>query len=420
MLAMQTSGLAPRKDWVCATTDRRTRANNIQADLLKRLNKYEAAEAANKGAQQDYAERLVVEYKGRSHGRIQFHRDAIDSSQQFMMNIDKAVSQLDNVSIKLKKERYERHTQMAVCERRLRLRKDRPQAELVNDCLQQALEDELQLLLVIRTEMLKREQEVRENREALAKLREALSSDTGCRRMKVSHEQHNLKPSVLPTIVGKVEEEQVSGSGALAQATRILGKVSGFCSGSLNAIRKSQFESSQATENIEANFGKHGKELGNLKKNLEDDLATLNLTIEKAEHDLDKHTRRVDPKEVDKVAIIDQSKGVLAQLMRSKQELLDDLHCKMKAWDVFEACKRVSPLNAFEAKKPKAKRPQSQGASSPNLQADMRRPQTSGSDMRRPQTSDSAPNLRADQPLQNPAEPSNWASTRELKLAQSS
>merc|ERR1719482_2043148 len=102
------------------------------------------------------------------------------------MNIDKAVQQLDNVSIKLKKERYERHTQMTVCERRLRLRAERPEPERVNDCLQQALEEELQLLMVIRQEMLKREQEVRENREALAKLREALSADTGCRRMKVA------------------------------------------------------------------------------------------------------------------------------------------------------------------------------------------------------------------------------------------
>jgi hypothetical protein len=298
---------------------------------------------------------------------------------------------------------------MTVCERRLLLREGRPQAERVNDCLQQALGEELRLLMRIRTEMLKREQEVHDNREALAKLRESLSADTGCRRLKVVHEQHNLKPSVLPTIVGKVDEDQVSGSEALEQAATILGKVSGFCSKSLDAIRRSQRDSSEATEQVQVNFTKHGKELGSLKKNLEDDLAALNLTIATAEHDLEKHTRRVDPKEVDKVATIDQSKQVLEQLVRSKQELVDDLHCKMKAGDIFETCKRVSPLNAFDAKKEKtkAKKPQSSSSTRELHVPEMARPRTSGS----------SPDLS----LQRLPEPSNnQASTREFKLSQTS
>ncbi len=77
-----------------------------------------------------------------------------------MMHIDKAVNQLDSVCIKLKKERYERHTQLMVCERRLVVRRERPPPERVNDCLQQALNAERHLLQEIRRELLKREEEV--------------------------------------------------------------------------------------------------------------------------------------------------------------------------------------------------------------------------------------------------------------------
>jgi hypothetical protein len=168
--------------------------------------------------------------------------------------------------------------------------------------------------------------------------------------MKVGHEQHNLKPAVLPNIVAKAEEEeQMTASEALKKAAAVLGRVNWFCQKSLEAIRKSQFDSSQVTENVQAAIEKHENDLANMTKTIEADLAMLNKTIEKAEHDLHMHSRRVDPKELDKVAFINQSKEVLAELHRAKQAMVDDLQCKIKARNISETCQRVSPMNCYEA-----------------------------------------------------------------------
>merc|ERR1711879_347724 len=105
---------------------------------------------------------------------------------------------------------------------------------------------------------------------------------------------------------------------------------------------------------------------------------------------------------VDKVATIDQSKKVLETLLRAKRELVDDLHCKIKARDIFETCKRVSPLNAFDAKKPKDKQRPQTSESSQNLRH---------VEERRPHTSSGSPNLCGDMPLPKMLERSDWANS---------
>lgn len=328
--------------------------------MTRRLKRYEDAEASDKAPATDFVQRETERFKANAQDRIEAHRSAIGEATQLTARISRAVTRLDKVSINMKKERYERCSQMQVCQKRLELREARPEPERINDCLQQALTRELELLTAARAQMLKGEAGVRAHREALAELRTELSSDTGSRRLTVAYEQHTLKPSVLPTLVQKQPQDQGdtpkgaqspqrdSARQLATRAAKLLGGVEAFCSRSLDVVQRSHQEAEMISEFVTARFLKRGEELSGQKKGIEEDLANLHKTIEKAEEELATHTKRLDPKDKEKAATIKASKSLLKELHLAREEMIEDLHCKIKAQDIDDACRRVRPLNAYD------------------------------------------------------------------------
>eukprot|EP00929_Paragymnodinium_shiwhaense_P106945 TRINITY_DN7284_c0_g1_i1.p1 TRINITY_DN7284_c0_g1~~TRINITY_DN7284_c0_g1_i1.p1 ORF type:complete len:448 (+),score=168.17 TRINITY_DN7284_c0_g1_i1:114-1457(+) len=348
-----------RKQWMDTTSGRRELARQLAGDMRRRLQKYEQNEQASKALELDFVEAERQRAKDRAMGRIEAHRHAVDESASLITRIGAAVNKLDDVSIKLKKERYERCTQLQVCQRRLELRDKRPVPERVKDCLTVELEKEQAALLQIRAELMRRETGVRQQRQRLADLRTELSADTGSRRLQVAHETHYLKPTVLPSMKPK-EDKDSEQKKALDDAKRrevltkmankLLGGVNSFCESSFEALQASQSSAAEMLETITLTFAKRADELAVVKQGVEEDLTALSQTIDKAEADLDKYTRRLDPADKEKGAIIAANKQLLKQLKATKEDLVEDLHNKIKAKDCDDACLRVRPMNAFDLK----------------------------------------------------------------------
>lgn len=348
-----------KRSWHAASSNRREMARRLAGDMRRRLKQYEDNEQATKALAMDFTEAEKQRNKEKALGRIEAHRSAVDESASLIQRIAAALGRLDDTAIKLKKERYERCTQLQVCQRRLKLRDGRPAPERVKDCLTLELEKEQENLLGIRAELLQRETGTRTQREKLAELRTQLSADTGSRRLQIEHETHFLKPTVLESMKPKEDpKDQDAGAREAAKrrenlskiANRMLGTVQSFCDSSFQALHASQLAAAEMTEQITLTFAKRADELSTVRTGIEADLTSLSQTIDKAEVDLDKYTRRLDPADKEKGAIIASHKQLLRELKTTKEELVEDLHNKIKAKDCDDACLRVRPMNAFDLK----------------------------------------------------------------------
>mmetsp|Transcript_64026 Transcript_64026/g.152697 ORF Transcript_64026/g.152697 Transcript_64026/m.152697 type:complete len:476 (-) Transcript_64026:75-1502(-) len=410
--------------WRDKTRKTMQQARIQSADLLSRMQKYDAAEAANKLALMEATRREKERLKMKAKNRIKAHHEAIDGSTRCIRDIEDAMTRLEDVASKLTHERYARFADLQVCLRRLECREKRPDPEQFRDYLQASLESEKQMLNAIRKELLERESELKSRVEALYELRRELSYDTGVRRLQVEHENKNIKASVsLPALasaqarespsardspkestmvkeptMGKEptggaameepasptsgdaapplpseESHQVTGNQPLIEkAEKIIEEVDNMCTRSEEVIRRSQKDSRFMTKSVNACLARRTAELAAIKRNLEDHVADVNYAIGQAERNIEKYYKRLNPRDSSKKAKVDSANEVLEDLKRTKADLVTDLHHKIHALDIDNTCRRITPQVASEQKRRQSAPNGGSGklgssASSPNL-----------------------------------------------------
>lgn len=374
-----------RQTWERMTSIRLARASSLSADMLDRLRKYEASEALDKKKNQEFAEHLREMSKTKARGRIKAHTAVIDEAQWCMQRIETACTQLEAARSKLTHERYKEFADLQVCQRRLLLRERRPEPETFKDSVEQSLEQEQQVLVNARQQLLQKESEVKHRREELSIMRAGLSTDTGRRRLEVEHEMTNLRPgkmssfhklpaikrerpqsvtdspkspstSFCPTPRGITKAQEPPPEAKkdtrwlITTAMRQLHDVDNFCQECESLVKENREKTTALVQQTAARLEKRTDELSKLKSKMEDQVQTINFAIQKATRDLEKHTKRLNPAELLKVNTIEECKALLNQLTDTKSELVQDLQCKILALDIDNSCRRVTPQVACEQK----------------------------------------------------------------------
>lgn len=341
------------------------RGKMLSADILTRLQKYDAAEAAQKNAAMENTKREQERFKNKAKRRVKEHEEVIAGSQECIQQIEESITRLEDVLSRVTHERYARFADMQVNLRRQEYRDKRPPAESFKDALQAALSGEQQCLNGIRNELLAREEEIKSRKEILGDLRVELSRDAATRRLKVEHELASLKPMVLVEMMDKehANPSQDRGTqnsdprGIINKGYENLANVDEYIIRSNEAIARSRQESRVVTKQVMTSLEKRCGDMTALKKSLEEHLADVDYAIDQAERGLGKYEKRLNPRStdyVDKKAKVDAGKAVLLELQQTKADIVRDLRCKITALDIDNACRRVTPQIASEAKQGKA------------------------------------------------------------------
>lgn len=410
------------KVWAKLTQTKIQKGRFQGSDLLTRLQRMEVEEAAQKGAALEQAKREVERIMQAARVRIKKHEVIVKDSQSCILAIEEAASRLQDVLSRTRHERYTRFADSQVNERRAELREKRPLAEAWKDPLQVNLAKEKIVLATARKELLEREKEVSLFIEQLMKVRQALSYDTGVRRLKVEHETQLLKPQIEAPPAAKKKEEgaaatSMEDTGATAapptpaaaaapadgeptaepaspaspktgghqelpdlaldgpearqhilKTQALLLKVENFIEKSLDAIRRSRTEGSEATKAVEKTLAKRTIELASIKRDLEQNILTVRYNIEVGKKGIEKFNKRLDPKDTEKAAKINEAQKVLDNLLKSEAALIEEVRTKTGALNLDNICRRITATVAAEKRpgtgKDKTMKP---SASSPNL-----------------------------------------------------
>jgi len=213
--------------WVAVTSTTLSKARNQASTMLTRLQNYEAAEAAAKGAAMEQAKREKEALQAKARGRIKMHEAIIDGSAKGIRAIEDAVYMLEGVLSDLTHERYARFADTQVNQKRSDIRGKRPISETYKDFLDTNLEKEKHVLSGSRTELLQREAEVRTKVKDLQEQRNKLSYDIGARRLQVEFEQHLLRPGfsapVSPPSPAEPRQDQDAGNQQAPDQTMLPG-----------------------------------------------------------------------------------------------------------------------------------------------------------------------------------------------------
>jgi len=151
--ASQEDNKTDPKKWAAATSSNLLRARNLTQSLLTKLQQNEAAEAANRNAEQEHAEREKERLKAKVKGQAKMHEGIINTSFQCMQDLDDALRWTEDSVTKLTHERYAGFAALQVCEKRMKMREKRPVNENFKDSLQEALENEQKILLTARQDI---------------------------------------------------------------------------------------------------------------------------------------------------------------------------------------------------------------------------------------------------------------------------
>jgi hypothetical protein len=423
-VAASTDGTpATGKAWSKLTTTKIQRGKAQSSDILTRLQRLDCEEAAAKGAALEQANREAERVKMLAKGRIRKHQVIINDSQSCILAIQESMQRLADVLSRTRHERYKRFADSQVNDRRQELRDKRPAPEAWKDPLQTNLFREKSMLANARKELMECESEVSKFLEELEKLRAALSYDTGARRLKVEHEMHLLKPKVedpsapaaskkdapvcleatdepaaadaattsaeTATVAADMETTAETAAAAkssnhaalpelpldgaearqhVTKTTAMLGRVENFIQKSMDAIRRSNTEGFDATRAVEKSLSKRTVQLNDMKKELEENILNVRYAITEGKKGVEKFNKRLDPRDTEKAAKIENAQKVLDNLCKSEAALVDDLRTKTKALVLDNSCRRVTPTVAAEKRTmPTKDKTMKQSNSSPTI-----------------------------------------------------
>jgi len=371
-------GNGDHASWTRATSDRMLRASSLASLMLTNLQKYEAAEAAGKKAMAEQAERAAGLVKLQAKNRIKKLNENIDSALQCMQKIETTVTNLNKMQSMLRHERYFEYAELQVCQKRLALRTKRPASEGFQDALQCNLEEEEAVLLDARDILLQREADMKQRRRASLALRADLSSDAARQRLQVEHENAHLKPSLLPSLKptnkpkkqsfakplfsptsrkAEAEAEYEATHIIVARSAQVMQEAEAQCAYSAGLVKNLHAKTGTVVQNVWASMELRTQELSTMKKQIESKISDLDWSIHKAEQDIERHTKRLDPQDKEKMMLISANRALLDSLLETKSELTGDLQSKIAALDIDSSCLRVTAQKAYETPQSKGSAP---------------------------------------------------------------
>lgn len=381
--------------WQAVTNLNMCKARNLVSNMLTKLRENEAAEAANKDAAMEQANREKEEAKSRVYKTMAAHEVVINTSFKCIQRIEDGILQAEDAMTKLTHERYKGFANLQVCERRQELREKRPKAENFKDMLTEALANERSVLEASRKELFALHEEGKKIVDDLGTMRAFLSRDTGERRLLMAHELTSLKPNLAPArpgdgnangeascppsptstslppvasatpaspekLAAPTQEEKKSDE--LIKATlSLLDRATSHRTRSLDGCAKAKQEAWRANHRTEDCLARRTAELSELKRQLEKSALDVDAAVTAAERSLDRTEKRCDPRDKTKSAKLASDKAVLAELRKTRLILQEDIRNKFAALEIDNMCRRVTPAKASEAKR------MSRTSSAPNI-----------------------------------------------------
>jgi len=282
----------------------------------------------------------------------------------------------------LQAARTTRCAQLNVAERRLELRTQRPASELVRDQLQEALEQEQQVLRDVCQQMSDQVQVNKGIAHDLEDLKEEMFLSVQKKRQE--DRKHALPRLHHTSRHGGTETPDIDATPPQQfskDVTKFITKARALeetanravLSGS-NLLRRVETEVDRVAARTTASLRRRLDETSQIRRQLEKEIKETENTINEAGWSVEKVQRRLERgggAQEEKEVLQEQfqrTKDVLERLNSAQRRLQADLQCKNAAWRVDDACSKVTPGKGAQNQR------EADGAPSPRKPADVELP----------------------------------------------
>jgi len=256
----------------------------------------------------------------------------LQTSADCIRAVEDALGMTGDCQLHLQHERSSTWSLLKACEWRLELRSRRPPKENWKDHVQEALHKEKQILESTREEMKIRAKQVADMMQDLQKRKNTLGKEMGVTRL--ANSEPPSSPSSPAASLPKEDTQML-----VKRALQI-------CKDVPLEIGKATQECAKAGEKVITSLNKKIIETTELKNKVEHQVMELSKMIQGAERTVLKVIRRNENPEGHCKEQIKNSHKLLDKLRAKKQDLDDELRCKMIALKIDESCKRTSPEKA--------------------------------------------------------------------------
>lgn len=344
----QTSVVSPSK-WAAQTSFNMMKAKNLTREMLREVRDNEKAEAESKNAAMENAAREKQRLKEQVFEQARVHGEVIGTASKCMRDIENAISNTsDSISL-LRQERFLGFAALQVCMRRIQLRARRPAAELIQDTVADALDNERAVLESAREEFFTMEGDGGKLVDDLTGMRAFLSRDTGERRLVMKHDLLSLKPHLAPPQNTSGDDNHRAHEGdsqALIEKTlQLLARATRHRDKTAEVLARLKEESKKATLRTEDSLAKKTDELADLGKKLKQQAMDVESAISIAERSLDRSDKRMDPGDSTKKEKLMRDRSLLEQLRASRSTLHEEVQHKFIALEIDNMCRRVTPTD---------------------------------------------------------------------------
>jgi hypothetical protein len=396
-----------KKEWAKKSELHMVKGRNLTRDILTRLRENEIAEAANKMAAMENANRDKEMKKIEVAKKATKHTEVIVTSFKCIQDIEEVILQTEDSCSKLRHEKYAGFAALQVCVRRLELRAERPAAETFDDRLHQALKGEKKTLEDCRKQIEAYEKEGHQIVKDVQAKRAELSRDTGERRLDMAHDKAELIAAIMVPAASAsanahldgVQEEgapaegeapkeeapkeavkeeapkegEAPAEGAAAPSPKngnpkkiieetnsLLSRAHNFRLKSLAYVQEAKFKAQQAGAYCDECLARRCHDLAETKKSLEQSALDVDAAIDTASRALNRTQKRLDPRDKKKAEKLQSDMQVLKALKDTRAALGEDIRNKFTALEIDNMCRRVTPQKADAAAAEKLKKSGSQ------------------------------------------------------------
>ncbi|CAJ1374639.1 unnamed protein product [Effrenium voratum] len=342
--------------WLNESERRLHVAKAMTRDLLASLRENKLQEALNPDAGLDQVVREQKQKKERVYTQCRQHQNVIDASYSCIQDLKRAAKRTVDSITQLTHEKYKGTANFQVCELRQELRAKRPPSELFKDILDEALEQERQLLLSQRDSLLALEAEGKAIIDEIEEKQILLTRNSGERRVNMHHDISSLnqkvsmqikQPEEAATPKSKLREESKQ---TLEDTYKLLARYNEHRRKTQESVEEFRARRENAKARTEANLTKRVQQLSERKLELDTQLRDLITSITKAERELESSFRKLSPNDAAKKEKLESDKDLLERLRRLKDQVAEDTRHKSAALEIDNTCKRVNAAKAGEAK----------------------------------------------------------------------
>jgi len=392
-----------QETWVKKSSGAMMNSRNLTREMLNRVRQNEIAEAENKQASEEAAQREKMHKKKTVFSKAKVHEGVIDTSFKCMQDIEDTILQMEDTLTRLRHVRMAGFAAMEVAKARIVIREKRPPAEHFKDNLTDALDKENNSHENWRGQIFGLEDAGRKIVEDLNSMRTYLSRDTGERRLEMAHDMSSLKPDLRvseakektdgtmieapPAAEGEVApppapepaapppaegeaaggEKKIDPKMLITETRAALDRSRAFKGKSWTLIEKINRESKILNIRTEDCLARRCTELAELKKNLEAHALDVEAATVTAERSLARTEKRLDPRDPNRTAKLQQDKATLDKLRECRRVLQEEIRNKFAALEIDNMCRRVTAAKASEKKRAEGGGSMTRSSSSPAM-----------------------------------------------------